>query len=329
MILSVGILIAGFVVLLKGADWLVEGSCVIARRAGISQLVIGLTFVSFGTSLPEFFINIASRMGGSSGITVGNILGSNIANILLILGLAAMARPLVFGQSTMVWEIPFAMGSALLLAFLLAWQSALAGTDPTAFHGLTQMGGLALLIFFAFFLYYIFRLQKSPAGYSVNSVCSACPLNRAVLMVLVGIPALAFGSNWVVREAAHIAAALGMRPSVIGLTIVAVGTTLPELATSLTASIKKRSDLAVGNVIGSNVFNICWILGLSSVISPLEISNAHGFDIGIILAATALLLVSVYVGRRGVVGRWNGGCFVVLYIAYLAWTVYHASVMGG
>jgi cation:H+ antiporter len=321
MILAVGTLLLGFALLLKGADWLVEGSCAIAERAGVSQLIIGLTFVSFGTSLPEFFVNIASRAGGDAGITVGNILGSNIANILLILGLSAVIQPLVIRKSTLVWEIPFALTAAVTLAVLAHHQ----GADIGSFHGLTRPDGLILLALFATFLFYIHRLRKSDAAHKIDLPCRPSQLKRSVLMVSAGIPALAIGSRWVVEEAAAIASALGVAEGVVGLTVVAVGTTLPELATSLTASLKKRPDIAVGNVIGSNIFNISWILGISALVSPLPIPRGFMFDIGVIIFVTAILFLSASFRGRGVIGRWTGVFFVLLYAAYVASSVFRSS----
>lgn len=314
MILATCLLLLGLTLLLKGSDWLIDGSCSIAKRAGISQLIIGLTLVSFGTSLPEFFINIVSRIKGESDITLGDILGSNIANILLVLGLSAVIRPLTFKRSTMILEIPYAFAAAVVLALLLMnGQEAMAGS----FHGLTRADGLVLLVLFSLFLFYVFRLQKTGIVDKIEPLTHPCPPGRSIVMVLAGVPALALGAKWVVDGAMFIASSLGISEAVIGLTIVAVGTSLPELATSIVASIKKKSDIAVGNVVGSNIFNICWILGVSSSVSPLSIPRSYFFDVGVIIFVTALLFLSIFLGKRGVIGRWNGVFFVFLYAAYV------------
>ena len=224
MIQATGLLLIGFMLLLKGGDWLVGGSCSMAQRAGISQLIVGLTLVAFGTSLPEFLINIASRIQGETDVTIGDVLGSNIANILLVLGLTAAIRPVTFKRSTMMLEIPFALAVAVVLALLLNDQDSGAGS----FHGLTRMDGLILLTLFAMFIFYVFRLFKTGSVDETESVAHLCSSGRSLLMVLVGIPSLAFGAKWVVGGASAIASNLGISEAVIGLTIVAVGTSLPE-----------------------------------------------------------------------------------------------------
>lgn len=317
-------LLLGFTLLLKGADWLVDGSCSIAKRAGISQLIIGLTLVAFGTSLPEFFINIASRIGGEADITIGDVLGSNIANILLVLGLAAAIRPLVFKKSTMILEIPFAFAVAVVLALLLNDQDAGTGS----FRGLTRLDGLILLALFVMFIFYTARINKAGAIDEIEPLTHPHSPGRSTLMVLAGIPSLAFGAKWTVGGATAVASTLGISEAVIGLTVVALGTSLPELATSLIASFKKRSDIAIGNVVGSNIFNICWILGMSSFVSPLPIPQTYFFDIGAIIFVTLILLFSVIFGKPGVIGRWNGVIFLFLYTAYVVSLVFRSSGMG-
>lgn len=314
-------LVLGFALLLKGAEWLVDGSCSIAKRTGVSQHIIGLTLVAFGTSLPEFVVNIASRIEGETDITVGNVLGADIANILLILGLSAVVHPLVFKKSSLLIEIPFALAAAIVLALLLFAQN----TEVGAFKGLGRPEGLILLTLLAMFLLTIFRPQRAGTAIELEPPSHYHPPGRAVLMVLAGIPSLAFGARWVVDGAASTANGLGIPEAVVGLTLVALGTTLPELATSLLAAVRRRSDIAIGNIVGSNIFNICGILGISSFISPLAIPDGYLFDVCAIIFATLLLLFSVIFGKRGIIGRWNGIIFLLLYAAYIVSLVFRSS----
>lgn len=313
MILSIIFLIIGFLLLLKGADWLIEGACSAAKRAGISQLIVALTLISFGTSTPELFINFASRLAGDTDITLGDILGSNIANILLILGLAACVRPLAFRNSTVIWEIPFALAMAVIL-FFLAKDSMTAGRE---FSGLSRADGFVLLTCFFLFLFYVYRLKKTDAGHEEGLPIYTCSNRKAIFMILAGILGLAIGAKGVVIGGMTFAEALGVRESVVALTLVAIGSSLPELVTSLVAVIKKRSDVAVGNIVGSNIFNTCWILGISAVIRPFEIPREYLFDICVVIAASLLLFATVFFGKRGVLTKANGVFFIVAYGIYL------------
>lgn len=313
MILSIIFLIIGFLLLLKGADWLIEGACSAAKRAGISQLIVALTLISFGTSTPELFINFASRLAGDTDITLGDILGSNIANILLILGLVACVRPLAFRNSTVIWEIPFALAMAVIL-FFLAKDSM---TAEREFSGLSSADGFILLICFFLFLFYVYRLKKIDAGHEEGLPIHTCSNRKAIFMILAGILGLAIGAKGVVIGGMTFAEALGVRESVVALTLVAIGSSLPELVTSLVAVIKKRSDVAVGNIVGANIFNTCWILGISAVIRPLEIPGEYIFDICVVIAASLLLFGAVFFGKRGVLTKANGVFFIAAYGAYL------------
>ena len=263
----------GFVFLIKGADLLVDGAGSLAKRLGVSDLIIGLTIVSFGTSAPELTVNIIASLKGASDVGIGNIIGSNIANILLILGVAAMIYPLKIKRELTWKEIPLNF-LAVFVLFLLANDVLL---DGEPFSILSRIDGLVLMSFFAIFLYYTAQLaftektgiEKGPSR----------PLWLSLVMVLVGAIGLAYGGQWVVDGATTIARLLGLSESFIGLTIVAIGTSLPELATSAIAAYKHNTDIAVGNVVGSNIFNIFWVLGLSAVIRPLPVNMEINTDI--------------------------------------------------
>ena len=316
ILIAIGLLVVGLVLLIFGAEFLVNGASSIASRLGISPLVIGLTVVAFGTSMPELTVNIYAALSGSTDLAIGNIVGSNIANILLILGVSACIFPLVVKSSTVKWEIPLALlGVLLLLGFgndiLL---------DGGSQNAITRTDGLALLGLFAVFMFYIFALVKhDPAPVREGEKTEGKPTKLPVSfgLVLLGLGGLVFGGKLLVEQAVDLANLAGMSESVIGLTVVAIGTSLPELATSVVATIRKEADIAVGNVVGSNIFNIFWILGVSSLITPLPASATFNFDLLVAIGATLALLLTVFVGVRGRLDKWQGGIFVVAYAAYL------------
>ncbi|MBI5733144.1 calcium/sodium antiporter [Candidatus Jorgensenbacteria bacterium] len=306
------LIILGFVVLLKGADWLVEGSSTIARRLGISQLVIGLTVVAFGTSAPELFVNIFAGIKGEADIAIGNILGSNIVNILLILGIAATIYPLALKRSTIWKEIPLSGLAAIVLALLVN-----DNRTNGSFIGLTRVDGLVLIAFFFFFLYYTYHINKNDVSQKSAVHINPHSWPYALLLTAIGLISLLIGGKLIVDNAVAIALILKASQAVIGLTIVAIGTSLPELATSAVAAYKKNPDIAVGNIVGSNIFNIFWILGISAVINPLAFSQKLFPDIGVIIFTTLLLFLCMFIGKRHVLERWQGITFVLLYIIYI------------
>lgn len=321
MLITSGLFIVGLALLIKGADWLVEGASSLAGKLGISALVIGLTIVSFGTSAPELVVNILASLNGNTDIAIGNVVGSNIVNILLILGVAAVIRPLIVQESTVWKEIPFALLGAFVL-FILANDSLIDGFSTSA---LTRVDGLILILFFLIFIYYIFSLIKTNltkdkaievvGEKSVSTVKSS-------LLVVTGIASLVIGGNWIVEGAMVFATSLGVSEVLIGLTIVAIGTSLPELATSAVAAYRGNVDIAVGNVVGSNIFNIFWILGVSSIIQPLPFSSVLTFDLIINIIATILLFSVFFVGKKHMLERWQGILFIILYIIYLAYLIF-------
>lgn len=311
MIASLLGIAAGIALLAKGADWLVDGSSSLAKRLGIAPIVIGLTIVAFGTSAPELVVNLVAVNSGNPAIAIGNIIGSNIANILLILGISAIIAPLTIKSGTVWKEIPFALLAVILVA-VFASDSAIVGRLPDA---LDRIDSLALLSLFGVFLYYTFGLAKA-AGDSADAPKSMTT-PRATGLVIVGLVALVAGGKFTVDGAVAIATALGVTDRIIGLTVVAVGTSLPELMTSVVATRKGQDDIAVGNVVGSNIFNVFLILGISSFVAPLPFGADTMRDALVAIAATTLLFAAMFVGRKHVIDRWQGWAFIGCYGAYV------------
>lgn len=305
--------VVGFVFLIKGADWLVSGASSLANRLGVSTLVIGLTIVAFGTSAPELTVNLLASFQGNTDIAIGNIIGSNIANILLILGISAIIFPLTIQRGTVWREIPFAVLAVLVVTIMVNDVF----LDGSVSSTITRIEGLVLLSFFAIFIYYIFSTAKQPSNENgIETEIKQYSTNRSILMILGGLVGLVVGGKWIVDGAILFATQLGISEALIGLTVVAVGTSLPELATSVVAVYKKNVDIAVGNVVGSNIFNIFWILGLSASITPLPFSAKLGFDLGVVTVVTILLFLALFVGKRHTLERWQGWVFVILYVIY-------------
>lgn len=311
------LLIIGFVFLIKGADFLVDGASSLAKRLGISSLVIGLTIVAFGTSAPELVVNIFASLGGSTDIAIGNILGSNIANILLILGISAAIFPLAVRRGTVWKAIPLSL-LAILVVGVMANDILI---DGGTFSGLTRIDGLILISFFIIFLYYTFGISKVQPGDSVRTDIKKKSLAMSFLMIAIGFVGLTLGGKWIVDSAVSIAKSLGLSEAIIGLTVVAVGTSLPELATSAVAAFRKDVDIAVGNVVGSNIFNLFWILGVSSIISPLAFSPVMLRDVMVTIAATMLLFAFMFIGKRRILERWQGVLFILLYFSYITFLI--------
>jgi len=313
MIDSVLILfVLGFVVLIKGADFLTDGASSIAEKLKVSDIAIGLTVVSFGTSLPELMVNIIASHQGNSGIAIGNILGSNIANILLVLGVSAIISPIIIRKKTVWVEIPLSLLAVLILG-VLGNDALLYGVRSSV---LTKSDGMVLLFFFAVFMVYIFTIAKENRE---NGHLETKQIRTwsAVFMILGGSVALFLGGKWVVDGAVYLARALGMRESVIGLTVVALGTSLPELATCAVASFKNKSDISIGNVVGSNIFNIFWVLGCSSFIRPIPFQKGVNSDLVFTMLVSLLLFLMMFIGKNKVLHRWEGIMFLFLYCSYM------------
>ena len=315
MLLSIVFLIIGLVLLVAGAESLVKGASSLAKRLGISQLVIGLTIVAFGTSAPELIVNVVSAFRGASDIATGNIIGSNISNILLILGTCALIAPLAIKNSTAWKEIPFAI-LAMILVFTMGNDSLF---DGSSFNAITRTDGFSLMAMFAIFMVYIFHMSKTekPDG---NIKIYSMPLS--ITLTVAGLIGLFGGGELFVEGAINLARIAGLSESLIGLTIVAVGTSLPELATSVVATIHKRYDIAVGNIVGSNIFNVFWILGLTGTMLQLPFNPNTNIDILVGFAATFIFFAFVFIGRKYELEKWQGGLFVASYIGYVSYLIY-------
>ena len=295
-------LLVGLGLIVLGADWLVEGASSIARRAGVSEFVIGLTIVGFGTSCPELVVSLTGALEGNADVAVGNVLGSNIFNVLFILGLTALLCPVSMTADNRKRDIPETL---LVTVFFLCLGMA---------NGLSRLDGVLFLLVFALYIFASFRRGKPSEGDSVES--APRKLWLAILLVLAGLAGLIFGGNLFVDSATDLARMLGVSDKFIAVTILAGGTSLPELATSLVAALKGRDQLALGNILGSNVFNILLILGSSALITPLSFASVTHVDALVILLSVALLLLWAYTGRRERIDRWEGALMLLLFGAY-------------
>lgn len=306
------VLIIGFGCLIVAADYLVAGSSALARRMNVSDLVIGLTVVAFGTSTPELFVNLVAAVRGNTDIALNNVVGSNIANILLILGISAMIAPLAVSKSTVWKEIPFSLLAALALG-IAANDRRLGGVVSV----LTRGDGFILLCFFSIFLYYSAAITSDASAFESREQVGSMTLHAALLRVAGGLAGLMLGGYLVVGNAIRIADSIGMSEALIGLTIVAVGTSLPELATSAMASYRGNADIAVGNVVGSNIFNVFFILGVTTVIRPITYDENNNVDLILLAAASFLLFFSMFTGKKRSLDRWEGMLFVAIYIGFI------------
>jgi len=310
--------VIGFIFLIKGAAFLVDGASALARKVGVSDLVIGLTIVAFGTSAPELLVNTYASFQGASEIAIGNILGSNIANTFLILGVSAIIYNLMVTRETVWKQIPLGLFAACVLG-ILANDILIAGSEHSQ---LSRIDGLILLSFFLVFIYYVFGLVKDQRDEAMDMVIKYISPTKIFLLITVGLVGLSLGAYWIVNGAINIAEALGTSQTMIGLTVVALGTSLPELATSAMAAYRKNADLAVGNIVGSNIFNILFILGLSATIRPLPFDTILNVDIGVVIFSSLLLFIAMFTGRgKNLLDRREGSVFIILYAAYVTYVV--------
>ena len=309
-------LVLGLALLVKCADWMILGSISLAQKMGVSQLVIGLTVISFGTSLPEFLVSFNAASVGNADFAISNVVGSNIANVLLVLGCAAVVRPLPVKDSTVVSEIPFSLTAALLLGFVA---NAAIFSDVNELS-ITRLDGGILLFFFLLFLMYIYKTSE-PDSLMGDESRDVLPRKREIFYILAGVSGLYAGGALVLEGAVNVAAVLGVDDVVIGLTIVAIGTSAPELVASILAAARGHTDVAVGNVVGSNIFNILWVLGFTAVFHELPFEVVTNTDLVLVVASSALILVSMAVSRSNSILRWHGVTFVLLYLSYLAFVV--------
>lgn len=315
-------LIVGLVLIIAGADWLTDGASSIAKRWGVSDLVIGLTVVAFGTSAPELSISLVSALKGSAPMAIGNVVGSNIFNVLAIIGVVALARPIRIEPSIMQNELPLAILASVALLAIGCGPELGAGTGRIV----TRPDGILLILFFLIFMRYTFSQAKgiSSASDPVGDAAARKPLMpmwKSVAWVILGLGALVWGGDRFVSGASGIASSLGMSDAVIGLTIVAAGTSLPELATSLTAALKGNTGIAVGNVIGSCIFNIFFVLGLTGVVTPLPFGGIGETDLLVMTGAALLFWLFGWRFGRREIKRWEGGVMLACYVAYVAFQI--------
>lgn len=311
--LNILILTAGFVILVYGASILVDGAASLAKKFNIPGIVIGLTIVAFGTSSPELVVNAAGSLKGSSGIVLGNILGSNIFNVLLILGISAVICPLAVKSNTTWMEVPLSFISSLLVLVLASDIY----IDGKSMNQISRTEGIVLLFFFIIFLAYSFNLMKKGYFNEEITIRDYTKLKSSI-MICAGIVMLGVGGAMIINSAVEVASMLGISERVIGLTIVSAGTSLPELATSVAAASKKNVDIAVGNIVGSNIFNVFLILGASSIINPVSIAPKTDMDMFVNIGASLLLFIFIFTGKERKIDRFEGILFITLYLAYLA-----------
>ncbi|MCH6200095.1 calcium/sodium antiporter [Aquiflexum sp. LQ15W] len=313
MILSIVLLLIGFVVLIFGADKLVDAASGLAANFGIPNIVIGLTVVAFGTSAPELVVNVFAAASGSSEMVMGNVLGSNIFNVLGILGISAIVYPLTVKSNTTWIEIP--------LSFLAALVVLIVANDFLFNDGAKNLisfgDGIILLLFFSIFLVYNIMVSKQPGGLTESLEISKFTTGSAILWIIIGLAGLVLGGKLIVDNAVSLAVEFGLSQRLIGLTIVSIGTSLPELATSIAAVRKKKVDIAIGNVVGSNIFNIFFVLGISSIVNPVAISEPNFIDIYMNILAGLLLFLFLFTGKGRKLERWEGGVMLGLYVVYL------------
>ena len=314
LILRLVLFVAGFVLLVKGADFLVGGASSIARELRVSELVIGLTVVAFGTSVPELVVNVSASVSGVTDIAIGNILGSSTANILLILGIAAVIYPISVTRTTVWREIPLAVLAAVLVA-VVANDIFL---DGSLLSFISRTDGIVLMLFFVIFVYYVLALIRGQRARAQGKAPQKRGLLRPIVLVVIGAIGVNIGARFVVDSAVFLADHLQVSQSLIALTAVAIGTSLPELVTAVTAAAKKNTDMAVGTVVGSNVFNVFCILGLSAIIRPIPLPLQANMDILVLLGASVLLFLAMFTGgKKHFLTAREGFVFVGLYVAYI------------
>lgn len=312
MILEVVLIILGFILLIKGADFLVDGSSKIAKKFHIPEIIIGLTIVSIGTSMPELFVSITSAIEGYPDMAVGNVIGSNLCNLLLILGLSAVIKTIEFKKETRLIETPMTLLVTIILFVLCN-----IGTD------ITREEGIFLIGLFVLFIIYTIYMGKKGEEFENKDILVEVQTDenystmKAILWIILGIIGLKIGGDLVVNHSITIAKALNISEKVISLTIIAIGTSLPELVTSVTAAFKGDSDIAIGNILGSNIFNILLILGVSSVITPITYSVSYNNQILVLIIGTILLALFPFIGAKNKMTKANGFAYLVIYVIYM------------
>lgn len=319
MVISFLLFILGVALIIAGANFLTEGAAGLARRMGLSPLMVGLTVVAFGTSAPELVVSLTSALSGSADMAVGNVVGSNLFNVLAIVGVTALVTPLSITQSTIKKEIPLLILASIVLT-VMVWDSLFGGIGSES-NILTRGEGLVLLSFFCIFLFYTFSIANTssigtPVGEDAQPSSEAKPLWLMLIFIAGGLGGLIWGGDLFVSSSTTIARSLGVSEGIIGLTLVAMGTSLPELATSVVAAMKKEPELAVGNVVGSGLFNIFLILGITATITPIKVAGITLIDfVVMILSAVLLYFFGVFFGNRTIT-RGEGTILVLIFIAY-------------
>lgn len=314
MLISILLVALGFVALIVGANWLVDGASALAKKYRIPDLVIGLTIVAFGTSAPELVVNSIASFNNQSELVLGNVIGSNIFNLFMILGIAGLIMPISV-QSTTVWkEIPISLLAALIL---LLFANELVLQDS---HSISRFEGIVLLGLFLVFLLYAFNQLKADEPQELIQL-SGFSMPKIWIYIILGLAGLLIGGKLVVDNAIDIATNLGVSQKIIGLTIVAAGTSLPELFTSVVAALKRNSDIAIGNVIGSNIFNILFILSISSIITPIEFNLSFNTDLYLLIGGTIFLFAAMFTGQKKKLDRWEAGVLLMLFIAYTIYSI--------
>lgn len=317
MWISFILLIVGLVLILLGADALVNGASAVARKYGISEFVVGLTIVGIGTSAPELIVSAISAINGSSDIAIGNVVGSNISNVFMILGVTAIIAPITLTKSNLKYDLPIALGVSLLL-FVLAYDSIFLAKE---FNVISRWDGLILFAMFVLFMIYSFKSSASgdQNEESAESENGKVNIVKSVLLIVCGLVGLVLGGRLFVNSGSDIARGFGVSDAFIGITVMAVGTSLPELAASVNAAIKKKGQMALGNVIGSNIFNILLILGTSSIIRPLTLGGITMIDMGMMILTTVMIMLSALLISKKEIKRGVGALFFMIYIAYIGY----------
>lgn len=308
------LLVAGLALLIKGADWLVGGASALAKKFNITDLVIGLTVVAFGTSTPELVVNVLASSQAHYEIVFGNVIGSNIANIFLVLGITGIIYPLVVQSSTIWYELPLSLIAVLLLFFMAN------NFFLMEFPVLSQRNALILLLMFLFFLYYMYRQMKKDSAVTQEPVKTLSNFKTWIFIVL-GLAGLVVGGKLVVDNAIGIATMLGVSEKIIGFTIVAVGTSLPELATSVVAALRKNTNIAVGNIVGSNIFNFLLIIPISALVNPLQYDPVFNYDLYFLAGGTLFLFGAMFMGGKRKLDRWEAVVLLLAYMGYMLWLI--------
>ncbi len=316
MIVLIVLIVAGFTALIFGANWLVDGSSALAKKYSVSDLIIGLTIVSFGTSAPELVVNSVASINGYSDIVLGNIIGSNNFNLFITLGIAGLIYPMWVQKSTVWKEIPISLIAAVAL-LLLANNFFIGATS-----GISRIDGIILLLFFAGFIFYVFKQMKSGVE-PIEEITYEHKSNLKIWgLIIIGLAGLIIGGQLVVDNGVQLATQLGVSEKIIGLTIIAIGTSLPELLTSVVAALKKNTGIAIGNIIGSNIFNIFLILSVSSLIAPISYNLSFNTDIYILIGGTLFLFLMMFIGKRHKLDRWGAASLLIFYLAYTFYLVW-------